>query len=114
MKPIRRTVAAIAIAWAAILAPLHAQDPRAAARDTVKKWQEAVVNVRIVLTMRMSMGGREMNSSDESVDTVGTVIDPSGHSRTTSSSSYWSMKISGHSRVGVWWRRATICRTHSS
>ena len=78
MKPIRRTVAAIAIAWAAILAPLHAQDPRAAARDTVKKWQEAVVNVRIVLTMRMSMGGREMNSSDESVDTVGTVIDPSG------------------------------------
>jgi len=60
------------------LVPVAAQEPRAAARDTVKKWQDAVVNVRIVLTMRMSMGGREMNSSDESVDTVGTVIHPSG------------------------------------
>lgn len=55
-----------------------AQDVRAGARDLVKKWEAAVVNVRVVLKMRMSMGGREMNSSDESVDTVGTVIDPSG------------------------------------
>ena len=44
----------------------------------MKKWQEAVVNVRVVLKMRMSMGGREMQASDDPVDTVGTVIDPSG------------------------------------
>jgi S1-C subfamily serine protease len=61
-----------------ISAPLAAQDTRAAARDVVKKWQEAVVNVRVVLKMRMSMGGREMQASDDPVDTVGTVIDPSG------------------------------------
>ena len=51
---------------------------RAAARDVVKKWQGAVVNVRVVLKTRMSMGGREMQSADDSVDAVGTVIDPSG------------------------------------
>ena len=55
-----------------------AQDSRGAARDVVKKWQSAIVNVRIVLKMRMSMGGREMQASDDPVDAVGTVIDPSG------------------------------------
>ena len=55
-----------------------AQDDRAAGREIVKKWQDAIVNVRVVLKMRMSMGGREMQSMDESVETVGTVIDPSG------------------------------------
>jgi S1-C subfamily serine protease len=59
-------------------APVAAQDNRPAARDLVKKWQEAVVNVRVVLKTRMSMGGREMQASDDPVDTVGTVIDPSG------------------------------------
>jgi S1-C subfamily serine protease len=54
------------------------QDERAAARDLVKKWQDAVINVRVVLKMRISVGGREMQSMDDSVDTVGTVIDPSG------------------------------------
>jgi len=56
----------------------QAQDDRAAAREVAAKWQNAVVNVRVVLKMRMSMGGREMQASDDPVDTVGTVIDPSG------------------------------------
>jgi S1-C subfamily serine protease len=76
------TLAAVVVILAQVIppvsAPLAAQDTRAAARDVVKKWQEAVVNVRVVLKMRMSMGGREMQSSDDPVDTVGTVIDPSG------------------------------------
>jgi S1-C subfamily serine protease len=67
-----------AIGLAAPSTPVAAQDSRAAARDLVKKWQEAVVNVRVVLKTRMSMGGREMQASDDPVDTVGTVIDPSG------------------------------------
>jgi S1-C subfamily serine protease len=58
--------------------PATAQDNRSAAREVVKKWQDAIVNVRVVLKMRMSMGGREMQASDDPVDTVGTVIDPSG------------------------------------
>jgi len=69
-----------AVCAVVISAPAVAQDKetRTAAREIVKKWQEAVVNVRVVVKMRMSMGGREMQSSDDPVDTVGTVIDPSG------------------------------------
>src|SRR5262245_33882887 len=55
-----------------------AQESRAAARDLVKKWQDAIVNVRVVVKMRMSMGGREMQSSDDTIETVGTVVDPEG------------------------------------
>jgi S1-C subfamily serine protease len=61
-----------------LVTPLAAQDNRSAAREVVKKWQEAVVNVRVVLKMRMSMAGREMQASDDPVDTVGTVIDAGG------------------------------------
>jgi S1-C subfamily serine protease len=53
-------------------------DARTAARELVRKWQDAIVNVRVTLKLRMSVGGREMNASDDSADTVGTVIDPSG------------------------------------
>ena len=67
-------VAALLLAGVAV----GAQDERAAARELVKKWQDAVINVRVVLKMRISVGGREMQSMDDSVDTVGTVIDPSG------------------------------------
>jgi Trypsin-like peptidase domain len=56
----------------------QAQDNRAAARDLVKKWQEAIVNIRVVVKMRMSMGGRELQSNDDTIETVGTVIDPAG------------------------------------
>ena len=58
--------------------PGRAEDERAAAREIVAKWKDAIVNVRVVLKMRMSVGGREMQSMDESVETVGTVIDPGG------------------------------------
>jgi S1-C subfamily serine protease len=53
-------------------------DERAAARDIVKKWQETIVNVRVVLKTRMSVGGREMQSMEDTVESVATVIDPSG------------------------------------
>jgi S1-C subfamily serine protease len=55
-----------------------AQEPRTQARAVVQKWGAAIVNVRVVLKTRMSMGGREMQSGDDSVDAVGTVIDPGG------------------------------------
>jgi S1-C subfamily serine protease len=76
---LRRMIASVAaIVVFAGMAGARAQDARASARDVIKKWQEAVVNVRVVLKTRMSMGGREMQSADDSVDAVGTVIDPSG------------------------------------
>jgi S1-C subfamily serine protease len=66
------------LALVAARGPVLAQDDRAAGREIVKKWQNAIVTVRVVLKMRVSVGGREMQSMDESVETVGTVIDPSG------------------------------------
>lgn len=74
----RQIVVGVTLAMLWGPAPVHAQDSRAAARDLARKWQEAVVNVRVVVKMRMSMGGREMQSSDDTIEAVGTVIDPSG------------------------------------
>ena len=47
-------------------------------REVGKKWQAAIVNVRVSLKVRMSMGGREVQSMDDTVEAVATVIDPSG------------------------------------
>jgi hypothetical protein len=44
----------------------------------LEKWQDTVVNVRVVLKMRMTMGGREVQATEETVETVATVLDPSG------------------------------------
>jgi S1-C subfamily serine protease len=70
--------AAAVLAAMVLAAPVGAQDDRAAARGIVERWQAAIVNVRVVLKMRVSVGGREMQSMDESVEAVGTVIDPAG------------------------------------
>jgi hypothetical protein len=78
---LRRSLLPVLVALAALgfsAVRIDAQDDRAAGRDIVKKWQGAIINVRVVLKMRVSVGGREMQSMDESVETVGTVIDPSG------------------------------------
>jgi S1-C subfamily serine protease len=72
---------ALWVAWAlGVPAPpsAAAQDDRAAGRDIVKRWQAAIVSVRVVLKIRVSVAGREVQSNDESLETVGTVIDPSG------------------------------------
>lgn len=58
--------------------PAQAQDQRDAMRAVAKKWQDAIVNVRVSLKVRMSMGGREVQSMDDTVEAVATVIDPSG------------------------------------
>lgn len=60
-----------------VTAPALAQD-RSAMRDVAKKWQNAIVSVRVSLKVRMSMGGREVQSMDDTIESVATVIDPSG------------------------------------
>src|SRR5690349_10835586 len=72
------------LTWLAIVlilaraAALSAQNARQASRDVAKKWQGAIVNVRVSLKVRMSVGGREVQSMDDTVEAVATVIDPSG------------------------------------
>ena len=64
----------------AVAPPLAAQSPeeRAAGRKILQQWQDAVVNVRVVVKMRVSMGGREMQASEETIDSVATLLDASG------------------------------------
>jgi S1-C subfamily serine protease len=62
----------------AVVPAVHAQDERGAMREIAKKWQDAIVNVRVSLKVRMSVGGREVQSMDDTVEAVATVIDPSG------------------------------------
>jgi S1-C subfamily serine protease len=68
------TVAAVLLA----AGPAYAQGDRAAMREVAKKWQDAIVNVRVSLKVRMSVGGREVQSMDDTVEAVATVIDPDG------------------------------------
>ena len=58
--------------------PALAQDGRASMREVAKRWQDAIVNVRVSLKVRMSVGGREVQSMDDTVEAVATVIDPGG------------------------------------
>jgi len=79
LVPCPSSLAVCVLAYVVLVsAPARAQDSRAAARELVKKWQDAIVNVRVVVKMRMSMGGREMQSNDDTIEAVGTVIDPGG------------------------------------
>jgi S1-C subfamily serine protease len=75
---IARSVLAAALAATLVPAPVFGQDTRTLGRALVEKWKNAIVNVRIVLKLRMAVGGREMQSTDDTVEAVGTVIDPSG------------------------------------
>lgn len=74
----RRTVLAAMVVAVFVAAPARAQNSRAAARDLAGKWQDAVVNVRVALKIRASMRGREAQSSDDTIEAIGTVIDPGG------------------------------------
>ena len=74
----QRSVIGLVVASLLVAAPLRAQEPRAAMRDVARKWQDSIVNVRVSLKVRMSVGGREVQSMDDTVEAVATVIDPSG------------------------------------
>ena len=73
-----RTLAGFVLCVLALAPEASGQSERAAMREVGKKWQDAIVNVRVNLKVRMSMGGREVQSMDDTVETVATVIDPSG------------------------------------
>jgi hypothetical protein len=76
--PAKSWTGVILVTLLAFAPPARAQDQRAAFRDVAKKWQNGVVNVRVSLKVRMSMGGREVQSMDDTVEAVATVIDPGG------------------------------------
>jgi trypsin-like peptidase len=75
---VKRFAIVILTALVALSTGASAQDQRAALRSVGKKWQDAIVSVRVSLKVRMSMGGREVQSMDDTLESVATVIDPGG------------------------------------
>jgi hypothetical protein len=74
-----RVVAWVALlAWVLLACPVRADDVAAQGRQVVDRWQGAVVTVRLVLKMTMSMAGSEGEQEESKADATGTVIDPSG------------------------------------
>ena len=69
---------AVLIVMALLPTTADAQDNRAAMREIGKRWQDAIVSVRVSLKVRMSMGGREVQAMDDTLETVATVVDPGG------------------------------------
>jgi S1-C subfamily serine protease len=75
---VRIATVAVLVGALCTVTTAQGQDQRAAMRETAAKWQAAIVNVRVSLKVRMSMGGREVQSMDDTVEAVATVIDPGG------------------------------------
>jgi len=57
--------------------PTQADDAAKAGRDVLAKYQNAVVTVKLAIKQSMSLGGRE-SKTDSKTETTGTIIDPSG------------------------------------
>lgn len=60
------------------ITPAWADKEAAAARKIIRKWQDAVITVKMVIKQRMVYGGREMSKGENKTEATATVIDPSG------------------------------------
>ena len=56
----------------------RADEEALAGKEIIKKWEKVVATVKIVIKYKMIVEGREMNKSESKIETIGTIIDPSG------------------------------------
>jgi hypothetical protein len=70
----------VACLWAASAAVLWADggDVGAQGREVMKKWEKAVIGVKLTMKMRMAEEGRQYQEEESTREIRGTVIDPSG------------------------------------
>ncbi len=61
-----------------LTAPAWAHEDLNNAREIINKWNDAVITVRVITTLRVIVEGRETNKIDNETEVVATVIDPSG------------------------------------
>ena len=55
-----------------------AADLREAGRQIAKQYEQAIVNVQIIVSIKMSMGGQSGNENEAKIETCGTVLSPDG------------------------------------
>ena len=77
MSQLSHTTGCAALALALLAAPVFA-DEAAAGRDVLAKNQNAVVAVKLVITLTQRGAGGQENKNESKGETIGTVIDPSG------------------------------------
>jgi hypothetical protein len=71
------TLGALAICLA-FAATARGDEAAAKGRQVMEKWSKAVVSLRMVVKMRMSTEGREMEEEQQANEAKATVLDPSG------------------------------------
>jgi S1-C subfamily serine protease len=73
-------VLATAVCWAGAARSGRAEESAAVktAKTVIEKYKDAIVEVRLVLKIKQSFGGREGGSREQKVEVNGTVINPSG------------------------------------
>lgn len=62
------------------------QEDLGSAREITGRWNDVVITAKVVTRLRVIVEGREMNKTDNEIETVATVIDPSGLAVLSSSS----------------------------
>ena len=78
MKPIRLFSALMVLSACILVSPTsNAADIKETARATAQKYQKAVVTVRLVAKIKVSMMGQNQDQ-EQKIEATGTVIDPSG------------------------------------
>jgi hypothetical protein len=86
LDPLRKLAAALAAALGLAAAAAAGEEPKGAdesvavkaAKEVLEKHKDAIVEVRLVLKTKTSVGGREAGAQEQKVEVNGTVIDPSG------------------------------------
>lgn len=61
-----------------LVLPAFGDDEAQAGRQTVSKYQDAVITVQLVISTSMSMEGAQPDKKEDKVETTGTIVDPSG------------------------------------
>jgi hypothetical protein len=56
----------------------EADDIALSGKSVLKKWSRAVVTVKLIIRYKIIIKGREINKSDKKIETIATIIDPSG------------------------------------
>jgi hypothetical protein len=61
--------------WRGVVWPLEGKK---AAEEIINKWQDAVITVKVVIKVRFVVEGRETDETEDVMETIATMIDPSG------------------------------------
>lgn len=69
---------ALIISFSSTTPSAWSHDNMAATKEVIDKWNDVVITVKAVTNLRVIVQGREVSKSDNEIEAVATIIDPSG------------------------------------